>query len=184
MAKRHPAIKIHRVTSQCILRHKSTTPPCIIRIIAVYTYLRDSSVRPTMVCKKCEKKLTKVAVPDKWKDGARNTSVGSSSTSDRKLNENKLLSKSSKSRFSPYENKCKICKSRVHQEHAHYCQSCAYKQGICAMCGKQVYLEIVCSLFSLCPFWGPSFNVTLTSFIICVSSRQVLDVSNYKQSSK
>ncbi|CAI2191155.1 10716_t:CDS:2 [Funneliformis geosporum] len=87
-----------------------------------------------MVCNKCEKKLSKVICPDKWKDGSRNTAVGT----DRKLHENKLLSKPGKSRFKPYENKCKICKSRVHQEHAHYCQGCAYKQGICAMCGKQI----------------------------------------------
>jgi len=26
-----------------------------------------------MVCSKCEKKLSKVIVQDKWKDGARNT---------------------------------------------------------------------------------------------------------------
>ncbi|KAG0019726.1 hypothetical protein BGZ80_005340 [Entomortierella chlamydospora] len=40
-----------------------------------------------------EKKLTKVICPDKWKDGARNTTVGTSSTAGRKLGENKLLSK-------------------------------------------------------------------------------------------
>ncbi|RUS31020.1 hypothetical protein BC938DRAFT_478603 [Jimgerdemannia flammicorona] len=83
MAKRHPAIKIHRVTSQCILRHKSTTPPCIIRIIAVYIYIpprlfrkTDNGVQeiPPSPTNLGEKKLTKVAVPDKWKDGARNTS--------------------------------------------------------------------------------------------------------------
>ncbi|KAG2173624.1 hypothetical protein INT43_005042 [Umbelopsis isabellina] len=88
-----------------------------------------------MVCAKCEKKLSKVAAPDKWKEGSRNTKVGGEG---RKLNENKLLSKSAKSRFSPYESKCKICKSKVHQDKAHYCQGCAYKKGICAMCGKQV----------------------------------------------
>ncbi|KAL1917870.1 uncharacterized protein VTP21DRAFT_3704 [Calcarisporiella thermophila] len=87
-----------------------------------------------MVCKKCEKKLGKVIVQDKWKDGARNATVGT----DRKLNENKLLSKSAKNRFAPYQNKCKVCKSRVNQEHANYCQGCAYKQGLCAMCGKQI----------------------------------------------
>jgi cysteine-rich PDZ-binding protein len=72
-----------------------------------------------MVCAKCEKKLTKVAAPDKWKDGSRNSkgtdyrfynfivplyfvllnipqiTVGEGG---RKLNENKLLSKSAKSR--------------------------------------------------------------------------------------
>ncbi|ORX88015.1 cysteine-rich PDZ-binding protein-like protein [Anaeromyces robustus] len=88
-----------------------------------------------MVCKKCEKKLATVICPDKWKDGSKNTKVGSAG---RKLNENKLLSKKYKNKFAPYENKCRICKSRVHQEGSHYCQSCAYKKGICAMCGKQI----------------------------------------------
>ncbi|KAH1190929.1 Cysteine-rich PDZ-binding protein [Glycine max] len=46
-----------------------------------------------MVCEKCEKKLSKVIVPDKWKEGASNTTEGGG----RKINENKLLSK--KNRF-------------------------------------------------------------------------------------
>ncbi|KAK6917333.1 PDZ-binding protein, CRIPT [Dillenia turbinata] len=46
-----------------------------------------------MVCEKCEKKLAKVIVPDKWKDGASNTNESGG----RKINENKLLSK--KNRF-------------------------------------------------------------------------------------
>jgi hypothetical protein len=41
-----------------------------------------------------EKKLSKVIVPDKWKEGASNTTEGGG----RKINENKLLSK--KKRFS------------------------------------------------------------------------------------
>ncbi|KAL7213661.1 hypothetical protein ACSBR2_016231 [Camellia fascicularis] len=46
-----------------------------------------------MVCEKCEKKLTKVIVPDKWKAGASNTTEGGG----RKINENKLLSKKNSS---------------------------------------------------------------------------------------
>eukprot|EP00270_Netrium_digitus_P014402 TRINITY_DN4885_c0_g1_i1.p2 TRINITY_DN4885_c0_g1~~TRINITY_DN4885_c0_g1_i1.p2 ORF type:complete len:101 (-),score=30.49 TRINITY_DN4885_c0_g1_i1:187-489(-) len=89
-----------------------------------------------MVCDKCEKKLTKVIVPDKWKEGASNTTESGG----RKLNENKLLSK--KKRWAPYMAsasalKCLICRQQVHQE-AKYCHSCAYKKGVCAMCGKQV----------------------------------------------
>ncbi|KAL7244313.1 hypothetical protein ACSBR1_016535 [Camellia fascicularis] len=49
-----------------------------------------------MVCEKCEKKLTKVIVPDKWKAGASNTTEGGG----RKINENKLLSK--KNRYRKY----------------------------------------------------------------------------------
>ncbi|KAI9272450.1 PDZ-binding protein [Sporodiniella umbellata] len=89
-----------------------------------------------MVCKKCEKKLTGLAAPDKWKEGSNNAKAGSSG---RKINQNKLLSKSAKAgRFNPLESKCKLCKNRVHQDKAHYCQDCSYKKGICAMCGKQV----------------------------------------------
>jgi hypothetical protein len=43
-----------------------------------------------MVCAKCEKKLSKVACPDKWKEGSSNTVESGG----RKINENKLLSKS------------------------------------------------------------------------------------------
>ncbi|KAK6149793.1 hypothetical protein DH2020_017318 [Rehmannia glutinosa] len=85
-----------------------------------------------MVCEKCEKKLTKVIVPDKWKEGASNTTEGGG----RKINENKLLSK--KNRWTPYgQTKCIICKQQVHQD-GKYCHTCAYSKGVCAMCGKQV----------------------------------------------
>ncbi|XP_030891774.1 cysteine-rich PDZ-binding protein [Leptonychotes weddellii] len=53
-----------------------------------------------------------------------------------------FLKKKKTSRFDPYgKNKfstCRICKSSVHQPGSHYCQGCAYKKGICAMCGKKV----------------------------------------------
>lgn len=90
-----------------------------------------------MVCEKCEKKLGRVITPDTWKDGARNTTESGG----RKLNENKALT-SKKARFDPYGKTgfatCRICKSSVHQSGSHYCQGCAYKKGICAMCGKKV----------------------------------------------
>ncbi|ESO85660.1 hypothetical protein LOTGIDRAFT_229474 [Lottia gigantea] len=88
-----------------------------------------------MVCEKCQKKLGKVITPDPWKSGARNTTEGGG----RKVNENKALS-GKKARFSPYGEfgKCRICKSSVHQAGSHYCQGCAYKKGICAMCGKKI----------------------------------------------
>jgi cysteine-rich PDZ-binding protein len=34
--------------------------------------------------------------------------------------------------------KCRICQSKIHQEKAYYCTGCAYKKGICAMCGKKI----------------------------------------------
>ncbi|XP_013390429.1 cysteine-rich PDZ-binding protein [Lingula anatina] len=89
-----------------------------------------------MVCEKCQKKLGKVVTPDTWKSGARNTTEGGG----RKINENKALT-SRKNRFNPYTStfaKCRICKQSVHQAGSHYCQGCAYKLGICAMCGKKV----------------------------------------------
>ncbi|KAH9608328.1 hypothetical protein KSS87_008911, partial [Heliosperma pusillum] len=70
-----------------------------------------------------EKKLGKVIVPDKWKDGASNTNESGG----RKINENKLLSK--KNRWTPYGTvKCIICKQQVHQN-GKYCHTCAYSKG-------------------------------------------------------
>ncbi|XP_064174117.1 cysteine-rich PDZ-binding protein isoform X1 [Anguilla rostrata] len=84
-----------------------------------------------------EKKLGRVITPDTWKDGARNTTESGG----RKLNENKALT-FKKARFDPYGKSrfatCRICKSSVHQSGSNYCQGCAYKKGICAMCGKKV----------------------------------------------
>ncbi|KIZ07078.1 hypothetical protein MNEG_0867 [Monoraphidium neglectum] len=51
-----------------------------------------------MVCEKCEKKLTKVACPEKWKEG----------TDKRKVNQNKLLNKDK--RFTPYGANAKFTK--------------------------------------------------------------------------
>jgi len=95
-----------------------------------------------MVCDKCEKKLAKIITPDPWKAGARNITDNGG----RKVGENKALKGSgskgvSKNRHNPYEDSakvCRICKQSVHQAGSHYCQHCAYKRGICAMCGKQV----------------------------------------------
>ncbi|XP_053620663.1 cysteine-rich PDZ-binding protein [Plodia interpunctella] len=89
-----------------------------------------------MVCEKCEKKLGKVITPDPWKTGARNTVESGG----RKVGENKALT-AKKGRYNPYTSKfqeCKICRTKVHQVGSHYCQACAYKKGICAMCGKKI----------------------------------------------
>ncbi|XP_050446541.1 lysine-specific demethylase 6A-like isoform X2 [Cataglyphis hispanica] len=89
-----------------------------------------------MVCEKCEKKLGKVITPDPWKTGARNTVESGG----RQVGENKALS-AGKARFNPYTTKfeiCRICRQKVHQVGSHYCQSCAYKKAICAMCGKKL----------------------------------------------
>jgi len=89
-----------------------------------------------MVCEKCQKKLGKVITPDPWKTGARNTTEGGG----RAINENKALS-SRKIRGSPYQTtftKCRVCKTSVHQTGSNYCQQCAYKLAICAMCGVKM----------------------------------------------
>ncbi|PCH36337.1 hypothetical protein WOLCODRAFT_134203, partial [Wolfiporia cocos MD-104 SS10] len=88
-----------------------------------------------MVCKKCEGKLSKLAAPDPFKSSSASIKEGS-----RKVGENKLLTRpgSSKNRFQPYQGKCRDCKSSVTQNKAKYCHGCAYKRGVCAICGKQV----------------------------------------------
>ncbi|XP_055919211.1 cysteine-rich PDZ-binding protein [Eupeodes corollae] len=89
-----------------------------------------------MVCEKCEAKLSKIITPDPWKAGARNTTKPGG----RKVNENKALT-SAREKASPMSRSlapCRICRQKVYQAGSHYCQSCAYKKGICAMCGKKL----------------------------------------------
>ncbi|GFZ48622.1 hypothetical protein JCM24511_06370 [Saitozyma sp. JCM 24511] len=95
-----------------------------------------------MVCKKCEKKLSTVAAPDPFQP----------SSSTRKIGENKLLSQraraapyvkpgaagTKKGSINPYGNKCIDCKASVQQNNATRCQKCAYKKGLCAICGNIV----------------------------------------------
>ena len=81
-----------------------------------------------MVCEDCKSKLTVISAPDPWKAGSR-------STTERKVNENKLLRKGV--RMNPYGSGCKICKMKTSQTNAIYCATCAYAKGVCAICGKQ-----------------------------------------------
>ena len=83
-----------------------------------------------------QKKLTRVITPDPWKDGARNTAESGG----RKVNENKLLTKNK--RFTPLGlTSCRLCKGKLHDQGL-YCQTCAYKRGICSMCGKKVLDDV------------------------------------------
>ncbi|WWC71930.1 uncharacterized protein I206_105889 [Kwoniella pini CBS 10737] len=97
-----------------------------------------------MVCKKCEKKLSTVAAPDPFKP----------SSSTRVIGENKLLSSRAKSspyakpgtglkkgNINPYKN-CIDCKQPAQQNNATRCQKCAYKKGLCAICGTLVLTDI------------------------------------------
>ncbi|WVY99253.1 hypothetical protein V8G54_031404, partial [Vigna mungo] len=147
----------------------------VLLLLAIPTLIIESqnsesnqTLTTAMVCEKCEKKLTKVIVPDKWKEGASNTTEGGG----RKINENKLLSKKNSklyasqweathicdltwrywsqdflaqlsvrrvaSKWTPYGNTKCIICKQQVHQDAKYCHTCAYSKGVCAMCGKQV----------------------------------------------
>jgi hypothetical protein len=83
-------------------------------------------------------RIFQIATPNPWKAGTSGDSATQSCG--RKVNENKLLT-GKKTRFNPYKDnfeKCRICRTKVHQVGSHYCQECAYKKGICAMCGVKI----------------------------------------------
>eukprot|EP01035_Chromulina_nebulosa_P020288 gene20288-26336_t len=88
-----------------------------------------------MVCDSCLPKLSKVIIPDKWKEGSRNNSKPGGAVKAGKTN--KILEKSkADSQWIPKEHKCRICYSKVTAQ-LNYCNDCAHKKGICAMCGKK-----------------------------------------------
>ncbi|CAO1631275.1 unnamed protein product [Parajaminaea phylloscopi] len=107
-----------------------------------------------MVCAKCEKKLSKPAAADPFRNRDATGSLVASSSAAPKSGiagpkaTNKLLSSKSLSsnRFNPLgssASKCKICQSAtptssVRGATYQYCANCAYKRGVCAMCGKMV----------------------------------------------
>lgn len=99
-----------------------------------------SRVPVTMVCSKCEKKLSRGIHQEMWKEGSRNTVEGGG----RRINENKALTAKGKTgKWTPYGaggagGKCRICKLSLHQEGI-FCQKCAYAQGQCSMCGVKVW---------------------------------------------
>ena len=80
-----------------------------------------------MVCAKCEAKLPKLVVADKWKHAATKSSSGP-------------VRGGAARRVAPpaAPRPCRACKGGIHLAGASYCQSCAYKNGICAMCGTRV----------------------------------------------
>jgi len=84
-----------------------------------------------MVCEKCEKKLATLVTPEVWKEGGRETKFGGRKAS------NTTLSKQSVRSGNPYANKCKLCNSKINGV-GHYCHGCAYKKGICSMCGRKI----------------------------------------------
>jgi len=95
-----------------------------------------------MPCSKCENKLASLATPSVKKASDLYGGVGAprstgSSAPERKIGENKMLSKPAKKRFTPYATTCGDCGLRTHQG-GKYCQKCAYKRGVCGICGKKI----------------------------------------------
>nr|PVC51464.1 CRIPT protein [Theileria orientalis] len=80
-----------------------------------------------MPCKKCESKLTNLATPDVKRDGNKCA-----------VRVNKLIEKKTKKdKLEAKGNQCKVCKVFLHIN-GKYCNSCAYKQGRCHICGKKM----------------------------------------------
>eukprot|EP01114_Cavostelium_apophysatum_P018650 TRINITY_DN5822_c0_g1_i1.p1 TRINITY_DN5822_c0_g1~~TRINITY_DN5822_c0_g1_i1.p1 ORF type:complete len:103 (-),score=5.46 TRINITY_DN5822_c0_g1_i1:68-376(-) len=91
-----------------------------------------------MVCEKCEKKQATLVTPDVWKSGARNTMESGG----RKMGSNTLLASKASRIAKPYSKgsvfaKCKTCSAGLQSGHQ-YCQRCAYKDGICSICGVKI----------------------------------------------
>lgn len=70
--------------------------------------------------------LLQLVVPDKWKEGSRNSDVGAG-PSKRSLATNTLIKK--KGAKNPYGGKCELCKKPLHQA-GKYCHGCAYSKGV------------------------------------------------------
>ena len=98
-----------------------------------------------MVCDTCQTKLKKSSQMDMFKGGSadgKSHKIGRHGD-DRQLNENKLLSKN---RFGNMKSglkgggskNCRLCKGMLHANQELYCQHCAFKNGLCTMCGVKV----------------------------------------------
>ncbi|PHH63975.1 hypothetical protein CDD81_5194 [Ophiocordyceps australis] len=102
-----------------------------------------------MVCAKCQKlsKGTTLATPGVKKKsdmyyGSPATASSSKSAASKSatigqtgIGKSKLLSKSAKNPYAQYSSSCTKCKTKITQSHT-YCNTCAYKNDACAMCGK------------------------------------------------
>ncbi|KAM7186508.1 Microtubule-associated protein CRIPT domain containing protein [Rhypophila sp. PSN 637] len=103
-----------------------------------------------MVCAKCQKKTkTTLATPGvKKKSEMYYGSPASSSSSSSKpgekksatlgqtgISKNKLVSKAAKNPYAQYSSTCTRCSKSV-SEGFKYCNQCAYRSDLCAVCGK------------------------------------------------
>lgn len=112
-----------------------------------------------MVCTKCQKLGrggTTLATPSVKKkseiyhgspasgSGGIKTTTGSATATTTKsatlgqtgIGKSKLLSKAAKNPYAAYASSCGKCKKSVAQGHA-FCQACAYRDNVCACCGKK-----------------------------------------------
>ncbi|KAL2107141.1 hypothetical protein VUR80DRAFT_5642 [Thermomyces stellatus] len=100
-----------------------------------------------MVCSKCQKlsKKTTLVTPEVKKKSeiyygspatsSKGTDKKSAAAANAGISKSKLVSKSAKNPYAQYSSSCSKCKTKVSQGFT-YCQSCAYQNDSCAMCGK------------------------------------------------
>ena len=103
-----------------------------------------------MVCDDCEAKTTKSSQMEMWKEGHRSAKITEHGGGGSRHGGNKLLTgnrygnmSGGANRFQPYKGggaskRCRLCKGMLHGDADLYCQHCAYKHGLCSMCGKQI----------------------------------------------
>lgn len=90
-----------------------------------------------MVCDSCQSKLTQVIVPAPNIASKLNNNKLRSGGVAIKNGTNKALEKLKiTNQWNFNDSKCLLCKSKVQMKY-HYCNQCAYKRGICSMCGKK-----------------------------------------------
>ncbi|CAB3407153.1 unnamed protein product [Caenorhabditis bovis] len=87
-----------------------------------------------MVCNECEKKLTKIVGVNPYRN--KKTNLANGKVPKVSTAKNSLFESGKKSTIVGL--KCKLCKMLIHQVGSHYCSTCAYQKGICAMCGKKI----------------------------------------------
>jgi hypothetical protein len=110
-----------------------------------------------MVCEKCESKLRSLAVPEvKRKRDVASASAPSAAASEAPARAaaptvggkmpsaaRVASSLSGAARAQPFvAQACRICHTHLRDANCHYCQSCAYRNGICAMCGRKLVADL------------------------------------------
>lgn len=124
----HRNIPIH----EALLADIAATSPIVSRLA-------------TMVCAKCAKlSKTSLATAEVKRKSDSITSTGisysskpsSAASGPSGIGKSKLLSKAAKNPYAAYSASCEKCKVKVQQGHK-FCQKCAYKDNVCAGCGRK-----------------------------------------------